>query len=214
MRVSPSFIAAWVSFSISEEPPLQSNINIRCDQSARNSKQTAETCLGCFLFKTPQCKSTREPRCCRFNLLSHRDFSVRISSHLSQSFCNSTQQANGGRHRAWRDAACGIAFRTKEEGLGFVCYRFLSNHSPRGKQTAMVRFYEIKYANTILQTTKAHYLTLSASLSERNQKAVRFALLFQRNNKELSQRSYQLKFILTHKITNPTQGFIHYLMQI
>lgn len=45
------FVAVWVSFSISEELALQSNINIKCDQSARISKQTAEPCWDVSFLK-------------------------------------------------------------------------------------------------------------------------------------------------------------------
>lgn len=39
-----AFVSVWESFSISAELALRCNINIKCDQSTRNAKQTAEAC--------------------------------------------------------------------------------------------------------------------------------------------------------------------------
>lgn len=87
------FAAVWVTFSISEELPLQSNIKIKCDQSARNPKQTAEPCWDASFLKMQQCKTVSESQRCLFILLSQCKSPHSFSSHLTTDFYNSTHQS-------------------------------------------------------------------------------------------------------------------------
>lgn len=88
-----AFVAEWVTFSISEELALHSNIKNKCDQSARNPKQTAEPCWDASFLKMQQCKTVSESQRCLFILLSQCKSPHSFSSHLTKDFYNGTHKS-------------------------------------------------------------------------------------------------------------------------
>lgn len=169
----PAFITVWVSFSISEESALQSSINIRCDQTARNSKQTAETCRDVFFLK---CHSVRawenHGGVCLICSLRGKCLSKFPSICLSASSTVHCKQMKTG----IRMLLVGSCTKQSKKTSVFVYDHFLSNRSMTGKQIALVRFYKIKPANTLLQTTTMSFDLVCICLWEKIKSSHRFVL--------------------------------------
>lgn len=129
-----AIVTVWVSFSIGEELAMLCNINIRCDQPARDAKQTAEPCWDVSSLK---CCNVRQwvnhSAVCLFCF--HRG---RVPSAFPFSLLRASVTAHSKANRRKKSERCRslllLLLSQGWEGLGFCSLAFsrLMNHSLRG----------------------------------------------------------------------------------
>lgn len=126
-----AFVNVWESFSVSEELALQCSINIRCDQSARNAKQTAEPCWDVSSLK---CDNVRQwvnhsAVCC-----SHRGkFPSAFPFALLRASATAQSEAKRKKEFKWCLSLLAVILSQSWEGHNFCLLAFstLMNHSLR-----------------------------------------------------------------------------------
>lgn len=129
--------------------------------------------LGCFLFK---CHSVRawenHGGVCLICSLRVKCLSKFPSICLSASSTVHCKQMKTGIQML----LVGWCTKQSKKTSVFVYDHFLSNRSMTGKQIALVRFYKIKPANTLLQTTTMSFDLVCICLWEKIKSSHRFVL--------------------------------------